>query len=167
MGADIRKREGSIDIEELYRKYGPMVVRRCRWMLRDEEAARDAAQDVFVQILRRPGLVVEHPSTLLYRIATNVCLNLLRSRGRKPEDPEGDLLFRIAAADDEARFEARSILERVFGRERESTRTIAVMHLLDGFTLKEVAGLTGMSVSGVRKRLRSLKERVRELEAIP
>ena len=159
--------EANIDIEELYRTYGPMVVRRCRWMLRDGDAARDATQDVFVQLLRRPGLVLQHPSTLLYRIATNVCLNSLRARGRRPEDPEGDLLQRIAAADEEGRFEARSILDRVFGRERESTRTIAVLHLLDGFTLKEVADLTGMSVSGVRKRLRSLKDRVRELEETP
>lgn len=163
----VHAREANIDIEELYRTYGPMVVRRCRWMLRDDDAARDATQDVFVQLLRRPGLVLQHPSTLLYRIATNVCLNSLRARGRRPEDPEGDLLQRIAAADDEGRFEARSILDRAFGRERESTRTIAVLHLLDGFTLKEVADLTGMSVSGVRKRLRSLKDTVRELEETP
>jgi len=163
----VHERGGAIDIEALYATYGPMVVRRCRWMLRDEDAARDAVQDVFVQLLKRPGLVVEHPSTLLYRIATNVCLNVLRARGRRPEDPESDLLQRIAAADESGRHEARSILERVFGRERESTRTIAVLHLLDGFTLQEVADLTGLSVSGVRKRLRSLKDRVRELEEIP
>jgi len=163
----VHERGGAIDIETLYGTYGPMVVRRCRWMLRDEDAARDAVQDVFVELLKRPVLVVEHPSTLLYRIATNVCLNILRARGRRPEDAESDLLQRIAAADESGRYEARSILERVFGRERESTRTIAVLHLLDGFTLKEVADLTGMSVSGVRKRLRSLKDRVRELEAIP
>lgn len=163
----VQVREANIGIEELYRTYGPMVVRRCRWMLRDDDAARDATQDVFVQLMRRPGLVLQHPSTLLYRIATNVCLNILRARGRRPEDPEGDLLQRIAAADEEGRFEASSILDRAFGRERESTRTIAVLHLLDGFTLKEVAGLTGMSVSGVRKRLRSLKDRVRELEETP
>lgn len=158
----------ALDVEALYRRYGPMVLRRCRWMLRDESWARDAMQDVFVQLLRREdSLSVDHPSSLLHRIATNVCLNLLRSRNRHPEDRDDDLLLRIASCDDEAaRFEASSFLERIFGREKESTRTIAVMHLLDGYTLEEVAKETGLSVSGVRKRLRTLRARVRELEAL-
>ena len=44
---------------------------------------------------------------------------------------------------------------------------MAVMHLLDGLTLEEVAAETGLSVSGVRKRLRTLRSNVRELEAMP
>jgi RNA polymerase sigma factor (sigma-70 family) len=161
------RKEASLDIEDLYRRYGPMVLRRCRWMLRDEAWAKDAMQDVFVQLLRRETLVVEHPSSLLHRIATNTCLNLLRSRKRHPADQEEDLLLRIASSEDHGgQIEARSVLDRLFGREKESTRTIAVMHLLDGYTLEEVARETGMSVSGVRKRLRALRSRVRELEAL-
>ncbi len=41
---------------------------------------------------------------------------------------------------------------------------MAVMHLLDGMTLEQVAREVGMSVSGVRKRLRKLRSRVAELE---
>lgn len=162
------RKESTLDVEDLYRRYGPMVLRRCRWLLRDEAWARDAMQDVFVQLLRRDSMVIDHPSSLLHRIATNTCLNLLRSRKRHPEDASDDLLLRIADADDHgSRIEARSVLDRIFGREKESTRTIAVMHLLDGYTLEEVAKETGLSVSGVRKRLRTLKSRVRELEEMP
>jgi RNA polymerase sigma-70 factor (ECF subfamily) len=56
------------------------------------------------------------------------------------------------------------MLDGIFGRERASTRTMAVMHYVDGMTLPEVAGHVGLSVSGVRKRLRQLKERTRALE---
>jgi DNA-directed RNA polymerase specialized sigma24 family protein len=41
----------SLDVEHLYRKYGPMVLRRCRQLLRDEHAAQDALHDVFVAAL--------------------------------------------------------------------------------------------------------------------
>jgi RNA polymerase sigma-70 factor (ECF subfamily) len=41
---------------------------------------------------------------------------------------------------------------------------MAVMHLVDGLTLDEVAVEVGLSVSGVRKRLRVLKEHVSQLE---
>ena len=61
---------------------------------------------------------------------------------------------------------ARLFLDRVFEREQPSTRAIAVMHLLDGLTLEEVAHEVGLSVSGVRKRLRTLRSRVEELEGV-
>jgi len=40
-----------------------------------------------------------------------------------------------------------------------------VLHLHDGLTLEEVAREVGLSVSGVRKRLRRLEDRLRELQA--
>ena len=63
----------AVDVEQFYRKYGPMVLRRCRSLLRDEDAALDAMQDVFVQVLRKQEALHDTaPSSLLYRIATNV-----------------------------------------------------------------------------------------------
>ena len=71
----------AIDVEAQYRKYGPMVLRRCRQLLRDEEEAQDAMHDVFVQVVRRRERLDEKaPSSLLYTIATHTCLNHLRSR---------------------------------------------------------------------------------------
>ena len=166
-GVAADRKDGVLEIENLYRQFGPMVLRRCRQILREEDWARDAMQDVFVQILRRGAMAIDHPSSLLYRIATNVCLNHLRDHRRKAEDSGDELLLRIASADDHGgEIEARSVLDHLFGREKESTRTIAVLHLLDGFTLEETAKLVGMSVSGVRKRLRTLKSRIRELEGV-
>ena len=107
------------------------------------------------------------PSSLLYRMATNVCLNRIRSHKRKPETHDDELLYRIAtAASHEDRSAARRMLDRIFAREQPSTHAIAVMHLLDRMTLEEVAREVGMSVSGVRKRLRGLRARVHELEAV-
>ena len=39
-----------LNFSELYQKYGPMVLRRCRFMLHDEDLALDAMQDVFIKI---------------------------------------------------------------------------------------------------------------------
>jgi len=158
----------AVDVEALYRRYGPMVLRRCRRLLRSEEEAVDAMQDTFVRLLAsRERLDADAPSSLLYCMATNVCLNRLRATKRRPEDPDDDLLGRIASADaPEPRLVSRDFLDRLFGRETRSTRIMAVLHLLDGMTLEEVAVETGLSVSGVRKRLRTLASRVRELEGV-
>ncbi len=154
-----------MDVEELYQRYGPMVMRRCRQLLKEENEALDATQDVFVQILkRRDRLEMTHLSSLLYRIATNLCLNRIRDRQRRATMPGDGVLERVAVLDDtEPRLEARSVLERLFGRHQESTRTMAVLHFQDGMTLEEVAGELGMSVSGVRKRLRGLRASLGEV----
>lgn len=159
----------AIDVEAHYRRYGPLVLRRCRRLLRDEQRALDATQDVFVELLRREASLRDTaPSALLQRIATNLCLNRLRSERRRPEDRDEELLLRIASSTEGAdrRAETLSVLARIFGRERESTAAIAVMHLVDGLTLEEVAAEVQMSVSGVRKRLRTLRARVHELEGV-
>ena len=41
------------DFDNLYRQYGPMVLRRCRTLLKNEEKALDAMQDVFVRLIER------------------------------------------------------------------------------------------------------------------
>lgn len=155
-----------VDVDAWYRAYGPMVLRRCRSLLLSEEEAVEAMQDTFVQVIRyAERLDGKSPSSLLYRIATNVCFNRIRSRRRRPEDPASDTIAAIAqvAAIDE-RSAARDMLDRLFGSEPDSTATIAVMHLLEGHTHQEVADAVGLSVSGVRKRLRKLRGLLDQLE---
>jgi RNA polymerase sigma-70 factor (ECF subfamily) len=167
----------ALDVESHYLRYGPMVLRRCRTLLRDPAKAEDAMQDVFVSLIRNEDrLRDEAPGALLLRVATNVCLNRLRGDKRHPEDAheDEDLALRIAQADDgsggaESRTLARSVLGKLFGADdplAASTRSLAFMHLVDGMTLEEVAREARLSVSGVRKRLRNLKGRLAELEGV-
>lgn len=150
-----------LDVEALYRKYGPMVLRRYRSLLKDEEKARDAMQDTFVRLLKgRDRLTGEAPSSLLYCIATNVCLNAMRSEKARPASAGDEMLEAIAGSDDvEAEGQARILAEGILEREEPSTRTMAVLHYVDGLTLEETAARVGLSVSGLRKRLGALKRR--------
>lgn len=157
-----------INVDSYYLRYGPMVLRRCRMMLNDEEQAADAMQEVFVKlILNKKRLKGIYPSSLLLKIATNICLNIIRSRHPdQHQDPDKeDILTKIALYDERKNQENRliinSVLEWIFKKERKSTREIAVMHFVEWMTLKEIAGELGLSVSGVRKRLRVLRERIK------
>ncbi len=152
-----------IDIEACYARYGPMVLRRCRGMLRDEQAAFDAMQEVFLKVLaRRKKLSGDYPSALLYRIATNTCLNRIRDEKRH------DLrrYVHVLRRDDPAEHlgdagSARNMLEHILDREKGATRNIAVMYFIDGMTLKEIGAAANLSVSGVHKRLERLRRRIR------
>ena len=152
--------------EALYERFGSMVFRRCLSMLNDEDEAIDAMQDVFVKVLEMRDITIHSPSSLLYIVATRTCLNRIRRRSRRPETPGGDLLAEIARTpDSEGMSRARFVLGKLFGRNPESSQIIAVLHYVDGLTLEEVATEVGMSVSGVRRRLRLLRADLRSLEA--
>jgi len=158
-----------VDSHSYYATYGPMVLRRCRKLLGDDQSARDAMHDVFVRVLSHADeLADQAPSSLLFRIATNVCLNRIRSRRRRPEDGDAELLVQIAEhTDPAARSAARAALDALFRNEPDDTALIAVLHLLDKMTLHEVAAEVGMSVGGVRKRLDKLRTKLHALEAPP
>jgi RNA polymerase sigma-70 factor (ECF subfamily) len=156
----------SLDVESLSERYGPMVLRRCRYLLKDEDEAMDVCQDVFVKIIEQRGrLDARHPSSLLYVTATNLCLNRIRDRGRHAVPTDDVQLQQIASAEELARqSEARLLLDQLFRRQPASSRTIAVLHYLDGLTLEQVASEVGLSVSGVRKRLRNLRHTLVEMK---
>lgn len=155
-------------VEELYKQYGPMVYRRCYSLLRCADDAQDMTQDVFVRILGQQDLKNTGLSSYLWTIATNLCLNRIRDRKRRGEDVDGDeLLLQIAVMDDhDARIDAGKWLGRLFDRHPENSREIAVMHFLDCMSYEEVAHAVGMSVSGVRKRLASLRATLNLMEAV-
>ena len=156
-----------MELEGLYGTYAPMVYRRCFSMLKDDAEAQDMVQEVFLRIYERmDSLDLSQPSSLLWNTATRLCLNRIRDKHRHGVDVDSsELLLTIACADDEQEsYEAKNILAKLFSREPESSRTIAVLHYVDGMTLEETAREVNLSVSGVRKRLRGLQAKLKNLE---
>ena len=152
-----------IDIEECYKKYAPMVFRRCSSLLKNEEEALDAVQDVFVNVLRHyKKLHGQFLSSLLYTIATNTCLNRLRRRklqGVCTEDPQ-----ELSCGSEDPQFERvenSMIMDIILQDESESTRAICFMYHGDGMTLREIGETMGLSISGVRKRLLAFNARAK------
>jgi RNA polymerase sigma-70 factor (ECF subfamily) len=120
--------------------------------------------DTFVQVLRyRERLQDQAPSSLLYRIATNICLNRIRAARGDLSYPAGDALEYFAGEDERLdAVVARDVVDRLLERQKPGTREIAERHYVGGMTLEETAKVSGMSVSGVRKRLYRLRAHARE-----
>jgi RNA polymerase sigma factor (sigma-70 family) len=156
--------ETLIDIESYYIRYGPMVLRRCRRMLKNEQSAYDATQEVFLKILASQNrLTGTYPSALLYRVATNVCLNRIRNERKHALNEYLDILHNISFFENQQEdHSARKLLEYVLGKENESTRKIAVMYFVNGMTIKEIAETMNLSISGVHKRLDKLRRKIRD-----
>lgn len=152
-------------VEELYVAHGPMAYRRCLSILRDEEAAYDALQEVFVRLLDSPLALarMREPGAYLYRAATNAALDLLRrDHGRfhvaldaiaEPADARSQ--------DPEDALAASMLLELLSGALGARTREIAYRRYADGLGLEEIAESVGLSFSAVRKHLDKFKAHAR------
>jgi len=141
-------------LEDLYRRHAPGVLARCRYLLRDDDAARDATQDVFVRALRAgPELqAAASPTAWLLQVATRHCLNRLRA-ARAAWRGE----FERLARDRRERGiepDARELVRALLGTSPGEAQEIAVLYFVDDLTQAEIAEATGRSLPTVRKRLR-------------
>ncbi len=151
------------EIERLYKKHGPMVYRRCRAILGDEEEARDAMQEVFIRLLKNIDAFrgEASPTTWLYRVGTNLCLNRIRdreARSRKLRVPDPSASSRPGMSSGVTYDpEHRALVLSLLNRADEETRRIVVYYFLDELTLDEIATLIQRSVPTVRKRIKNFR----------
>lgn len=135
-------------------------------MLGDDARAQDAVQEVFLSLLKNISKIKDDfPSSLLYRIATNTCLNIIKKDKRV--SVKDDAFFNnIEGKDDFSEtLEARDLLGQVFAGEKEGMMEIAVMRYVDKLSYEEISEIAGLSVSGVRKRLTKLSEKAQKFKA--
>ena len=154
---------------ELYEKHAAAVYGRCRFLLRDDEAAKDALQEVFARALRAlPEFrAAASPSTWVLRIATHHCLNELRARRAAWREQLAQLSKdrRSEVEPPERRALVRALLSAAPAEAQE----VAVLYFVDELTQAEIAEATGRSLPTVRKRLRQFLSCAREAlrEALP
>jgi RNA polymerase sigma-70 factor (ECF subfamily) len=152
-------------IAELYRRYGHAVYRRALSLLGHPEDAREIMQESFCQLVRGQDRFEGRSSsfTYLYRIATNLSIDVLRrrkTRGEPVSVEDRNLQSEPAATARRALAAASELAELTVGLDAE-TLTIAVMAHVDGLTQDEIADALELSRRTVGKRLKHFTEHAR------
>ena len=155
----------------LYRRYGPKVYARCLALLADEHEAHDAAQEVFVRVLRKLGSFRGESAfgTWLYRVASNHCLDRLRRRARRRERPtEADILEPMAERaaeatedDDWLRRQTPAAIEYILARLGEADRRILLLMYMEELSVEEIAAALDLKASATKMRLKRARDRAR------
>ena len=145
-------------VKDLYIRYGAMVFRRCAAVLRDDDEAFDATQDVFVLLLQRMHRYhITSYAPYLYRMATHHSINILKKRGDMIIDTE--FIDRFAYEEDvEQSVLNKLALANAFKGISPLTRVIAGMKYGHGLKYSEISQIVGLSVHAVRKRLQVLRK---------
>jgi RNA polymerase sigma-70 factor, ECF subfamily len=156
-------------VANLYQRYGPLVFRRARALMGDDQEAWDVVQEVFVRTLRgRGGFRQEaSPTTWLYRITTNYCFNMLRDRSRRQSKLRDEAAAASGAVgatgNPRVEGEVRLLLAEVLDRIPGELCEIAVYYHVDRMNQDEIAAVIGTSRKTVGNRLREFHERARAI----
>jgi RNA polymerase sigma-70 factor (ECF subfamily) len=163
---------------EIMRRYSPRVFRVASRFYRRREQAEEAAQEIFLKAFTQLGSYEGRGSMegWLTRIATNTCLNLLRSAKRRPEltvadlteDESGWLDAHLADASLERHraversLVAADLADRVLSKMSREDRLVLTMMDGEDAPVKEVADATGWSESKVKVRAFRARQKMRQ-----
>ncbi len=138
-------------------RYADMIFRVAYSALRRREDAEDVMQDVLLKLYRadRPFDSEEHRKAWLIRVAVNESRKAARRYRRAAPLEE---LPETAAFD---RSEDRELFLAVMALP-EKYRTAVYLHYYEGYSVREVAALTGSRESTVQTRLARARELLRK-----
>jgi RNA polymerase sigma-70 factor, ECF subfamily len=168
--ADIvaRTQAGDTDaFEVLYRRHaGRVYTLACR-MAGSADDGEDLLQEIFLQVYRKLGSFKGDAAlgTWVYRLALNHCLDYVRSRRAKmnklTETLDADTSFEPTAPRETPI--ARLDLERAIDRLPDGCREAFVLHDVEGFDHKEVAGLLDIAEGTSKSQVFKARAKLRGL----
>jgi RNA polymerase sigma-70 factor (ECF subfamily) len=156
--------------EAIYRTHsGRLYAVACR-MLGNPADAEDLLQEIFLAAHRKLDSFRGESAlgTWLYRLATNLCLDHLRSRAAKTGQLTGALDDEPGLADTGSRRLAdrtvdRMDLERALAQLPEGCRTAFVLHDIEGLEHREVAEALGVAEGTSKSQVHKARMRLRAL----
>ena len=146
-------------VEAIYAAHGPELMRYIRRRAPAQDVG-DLVQECFRRFAQSRGAapsLIERPAAYLVQTARNLLAERVRADGRRMQADHGPFEEEDhAGPDPHAALEARDTIRRladVVARLKPKTRTIFLMHRLDGLSYEEIAAAQGMSVKGVEKQM--------------
>ena len=154
----------------LYRKYAGKVYGKCLSILRNEDEAKDAVQDIFVKIMLNLGNFGEKSqfSTWIYSITYNFCIDLIRKR-KKEKTLFSDDIERVPdvaeedVPDEFMREMDIKYLKQVLEELSTGDRIILLMKYQDELSIKEIADTIDKTESAVKMKIKRAKHKAQEL----
>jgi RNA polymerase sigma-70 factor, ECF subfamily len=154
--------------DELYAQYDRRILAYCTYVTGDRDQANDVFQEVFVKAflslhsLRDP----DKAANWLFRIARNECLNSLKVSKRNErrsveidDAVEGTIPSTSVGSYNDDMEHVRKALTLISKDQREAL----LLAEFEGFSLKEIADMTGASLSNVKVRIHRAKQKLQTI----
>jgi RNA polymerase sigma-70 factor, ECF subfamily len=162
-------RSGNIGAyEQLYESQSARMKSIAMNLLGNQHDAEDAVQETFMKIHRGIHYFKGQSafSTWVYRILVNSCYDLRRSRMRRQETPEQDLVaedqtFEVAGPTRD--HPLRMALEKCVKQLTPHLRSVFLLYEVEGFKHSEIGAILGISEMASKNALYQAKRRLRDM----
>jgi RNA polymerase sigma-70 factor, ECF subfamily len=160
------------DFDSIYRNYWQRIYSLCLALTRDSVLAEDLTQDAFLVLLNKYHTFRGESAlyTWFYRVAFN--LVLMQRRKRHLTETSLDELLQASPglfhegsplACDDARLQntpERILLERAIGTLTAGSKTVLLLHAVEGFTHEEIARRLGFSTNTSKSQLHRARKKL-------
>ncbi len=166
-------RENPALFEVLVLRYEEAFLRKARFILKDDEKARDTVQDAFVKIYlnahRYQPVPGASPKSWMYKVLVNLCFTAWQKGKRDHEfnallDPE--LMEAVRDGSEEIEREARIDRDTILSLLSKLPVTlvrVVELHFLEGKPQRDVARAVGISEGAVRARVHRAKQAMKKI----
>lgn len=143
------------DIRDAVRKYSDMLYKICIVILCNEQDAQDAVQDTFCRYLEKKPVFhdEEHKKAWLFKVATNICRDMVRFRLRHPKVCIDEFENFLAAPQ-----QGDALMELLNLPLKQ--KTVLYLYYVEEYRIKEIADIMGISESAVKMRLKRGREQM-------
>lgn len=146
--------EDSSFLERIFAEQQAPLTRYAARLLGDPDRARDVVQDTFVKLMAQPRDAVNgHTVEWLFTVCRHRALDVLRKEGRMKRFADGQV-ERVTAADPRPgreleHAETQAAVIRLIGKLPPNQQEVVRLKFQNGFSYKEIARITELSVSNV------------------
>ena len=163
----VRAQEGDArSFEVLARRHQAALYRVAVRVLGDPGEAEDALQEALLDAWRRIGAFRAESafSTWMYRVVTNRCMGMLRSRRPVPVERMDDTAAVADSPEHTAELDAGMVaLRQAVAGLRDELRVCWVLRELEGLGYTDIAHITGASEDAVRGRIHRARVQLAEV----
>jgi RNA polymerase sigma-70 factor (ECF subfamily) len=158
--------------DSLFQKYFPSVVNVVYRYTGDRAGAEDLAQEVFLRVWRSADRYEPSAkfSTWLFTIVTNLCLNEIRNRAKRPrldvdrEDmPEPAAADNVFSVEEQAGgTELQSRIRQALDELPDTQRMAVLLSKYENLSYKEIADTMDLSIPAVKSLLSRARDGLKE-----
>lgn len=183
-----RRTKDQSHFRSLVQRYQNRIYNAALRILGSTEEAEEVVQETLVKVHENLRKFQRHSSfaSWVFRIAHNICVDLLRTRQRRkalfllPFDPQSavdqeespEAAYQVVSqvadrgpspAQMLDQKEQAGMIERSLKELPDSQRTVVVLHDIEGFSYQEIADIVGANLGTVRSRLHYGRLKLRQL----
>ena len=148
-------------LERAIENYSNMLYKICFVILKNEQDTKDVLQETFLTYMtKRPRFhSEEHKKAWLIKVSQNKCKEFLRFHKKHAAVPLEEVEESISVTDgmDAYTSETLSLIWNL----KYKLKSVVILYYIEGYSVKEVAQILGISESAVKKRLERARKELR------